>query len=94
MSKRGKAKVIPISRARALRDTLQALHAPETQALVQSGAAGEFRKVVAPVLEQLLSAKKAPADFRRELIGLLEQVYTAHHLHDGAELQKRRTPAE
>lgn len=83
MAKKDKAQVIPISRAKALRDTLKTLHAPETQALIKKGAAGEFRKVVAPVLERLLCAKRAPEGFRNNLIELLEQIYTAHHLHSG-----------
>lgn len=77
--------VVNLARARALRETFEALHSPESQAVIYSGAAAEFKKLVSPVIRELLSLKGAKPEFQNELITLLEKVYAAHHT-DNSEL--------
>lgn len=75
-------KIISLSKVRALRDTFVALHSPESQAIIYSGALSEFKKLISPVIRELLCAKGAPEHFQKELIELLEKVYAGHHVNE------------
>ena len=80
MAALSRGNVVYLSRVKAMRDTLEVLHSPETKALVYAGASWEFKQVVVPVLKQLLAAKGTPESVQTELLRLLERTYAEHQV--------------
>lgn len=74
------AKVISLTTARALRDTLDSLHNPTTKEIIYDGALAEFKRLVSPVIRRLLEAKNSPESVQNELINLLEHIYSNYHV--------------
>lgn len=78
----GTKNVISLARARALKETFEALHSPEAQAAIYAGAMSEFKRLISPAIRELLSVKGASRGFQDELITALEKTYSYFHLDD------------